>query len=51
MRKVDTFDEQIRQLYVEKGMTMKKTASELNISVGKVYNRITALNIPKKKKK
>ena len=50
MRKVDTFDEQIRQLYVEKGMTMKKIASELNIFVGKVYNRITALNIPKKKK-
>lgn len=48
MNKVNLYDEQIRELYLEKGMAMNKIASQLNISVGKVYNRITALNLPKR---
>lgn len=48
MNKVNLYDEQIRKLYLEKGMAMNKIATQLNISVGKVYNRITALNLPKR---
>lgn len=48
MNKVNLYDEQIRELYLEKGMAMNKIATQLNISVGKVYNRITALNLPKR---
>lgn len=48
MNNVNLYDEQIRELYLEKGMAMNKIATQLNISVGKVYNRITALNLPKR---
>lgn len=38
MNKVNLYDEQIRELYLEKRMAMNKIAAQLNISVGKVYN-------------
>lgn len=45
MNKPNTYDELIRNLYLKDNMAINKIAKELNISVGKVYNRIKIMGI------
>ncbi len=45
MNNSSAYDEQICNMYVEEHMAMNKIAKELNISVGKVYNRLKFMNI------
>ncbi len=48
MTKTD-HDDIIKKLYMIDGLAMNKIADQLNISVGKVYNRIKAMEIPVRK--
>ena len=48
MNNSSAYDEQIYSMYVEEHMAMNKIAKELNISVGKVYNRLKFMNIKSK---
>lgn len=49
MNKPNTYDELIRNLYLKDNMAINKIAKELNISVGKVYNRIKIMGINTRK--
>lgn len=45
MNKANEKDEEIKRLYLDEGLAMRKVASALGISVGKTYNRIKAMGI------
>lgn len=49
MNKPDVYDERIRELYINNNMAINKISKELGVSVGKVYNRIKAMNISTRK--
>lgn len=48
MNNGDGYRESLYTLYIEKRLPMDKVAKELNISVGKVYNDLTAFGIKKR---
>lgn len=51
MNKCSTYDDIISKMYVEEHMAMNKIAKALNISVGKVYNRLKIMNITSRSQK
>lgn len=46
MNKIAFYDDEIKTLYCSEGMTMRQISEILNISVGKVYNRLKYMEIP-----
>lgn len=46
MNKIAFYDDEIKTLYCSEGMTMRQISEVLNISVGKVYNRLKYMEIP-----